>query len=90
MCELETAWAAGITRRKAFRALVGFVAGSPLLRSQQDPFRDHSRIPSLDEMVTAFQALLEWIQTDLARYMVMCGLVNIEAITRAAVTVHRR
>jgi 4-hydroxymandelate oxidase len=36
------------------------------------------------------QTLLEWIQTDLARYMVMCGLVNIKAITRAAVTVHRR
>jgi isopentenyl diphosphate isomerase/L-lactate dehydrogenase-like FMN-dependent dehydrogenase len=54
MRELESAWAAGITRRKAFRALMGFVAGSPLLRSQQDPFRDHSRIPSLDEMLTAF------------------------------------
>jgi isopentenyl diphosphate isomerase/L-lactate dehydrogenase-like FMN-dependent dehydrogenase len=32
----------------------GFLAGSPLLRGQQDPFRDHTRIPSLNEMVTSF------------------------------------
>lgn len=36
------------------------------------------------------QGLLELIQTDLARYMVMCGLVNIKAVTRSAVTIHRR
>ena len=29
-------------------------AGSPLLRGQQDPFRDHSRVPGLDELKTAF------------------------------------
>ena len=34
--------------------LAGFLAGSPLLRSQQDPFRDHSRVPALNELVTAF------------------------------------
>src|SRR5471032_1439407 len=34
--------------------MAGFLAGSPLLRSQQDPFRDHSRVPGLNELVTAF------------------------------------
>jgi len=34
--------------------------------------------------------LLHLIQDELARDMVMCGLVNLKAITRAAVTVHRR
>src|SRR5260370_21399056 len=34
--------------------MAGFLAGSPLLRSQQDPFRDHSRVPGLKELVTAF------------------------------------
>jgi 4-hydroxymandelate oxidase len=50
----ETAWATDISRRNAFRAFAGFIAGSPLLRSQQDPFRDYTRVPSLDEMVSAF------------------------------------
>jgi len=35
-------------------ALAAFVAGSPLLRSQEDPFRDHSRVPSMREMLNAF------------------------------------
>ncbi len=35
-------WAASLNRRNAFRAMAGFLAGSPLLHSQQDPFRDHS------------------------------------------------
>jgi len=43
-----------VSRRAAFRGLAGFVAGSPLLALQQDPFRDHSRVPSLGEMVNAF------------------------------------
>src|SRR5260370_24232015 len=34
--------------------MAGFLAGSPLLHSQQDPFRDHSRVPRLNELVTAF------------------------------------
>ena len=54
MGKLEQAWAASVNRRNAFRALAGFFAGSPLLRSQQDPFREHSRVPGLEEMVTAF------------------------------------
>src|SRR5215831_13557382 len=47
-------WAKGRNRRQAFRAIAGFLAGSPLLRTQQDPFRDHSRVPGLDELKTAF------------------------------------
>jgi isopentenyl diphosphate isomerase/L-lactate dehydrogenase-like FMN-dependent dehydrogenase len=43
-----------LNRRQAFRAMAGFLAGSPLLRSQQDPFRDHSRVPGLNELQTAF------------------------------------
>jgi 4-hydroxymandelate oxidase len=34
--------------------MAAFLAGSPLLQGQQDPFRDHSRVPALDELKTAF------------------------------------
>ena len=44
----------GLTRRKSFHRLAGFLAASPLLQAQQDVFRDHSRVPGLDELVTAF------------------------------------
>lgn len=54
MGKLEEGWRKGFHRRNAFRALAGFLAGSPLLRSQQDPFRDHSRVPALEELKTAF------------------------------------
>src|SRR5258708_16848619 len=47
-------WAKSPSRRHALRTLAGFLAGSPLLHSQQDPFRDHSRVPGLNELVTAF------------------------------------
>jgi isopentenyl diphosphate isomerase/L-lactate dehydrogenase-like FMN-dependent dehydrogenase len=50
----DRVWVNSPSRRHAFRALAGFLAGSPLLRSQQDPFRDHSRVPGLNELVTAF------------------------------------
>src|ERR1700730_7745819 len=50
----DLVWTNGINRRNALRAMAGFLAGSPLLRSQQDPFRDHSRVPGLNELVTAF------------------------------------
>jgi 4-hydroxymandelate oxidase len=50
----ERRWASSLTRRAAFRGLAGFLAGSPLLRGQLDPFRDHSRVPSMDELKTAF------------------------------------
>lgn len=43
-----------VSRRTAFRGLAGFFAGSPLFASQQDPFRDHSRVPALREMLKVF------------------------------------
>ncbi|HXB69247.1 MAG TPA: alpha-hydroxy-acid oxidizing protein [Candidatus Acidoferrales bacterium] len=54
MPSLDRVWANSLNRRNAFRAMAGFLAGSPWLRSQQDPFRDHSRIPGLNELVTVF------------------------------------
>jgi isopentenyl diphosphate isomerase/L-lactate dehydrogenase-like FMN-dependent dehydrogenase len=54
MTKRENAWALGLSRRSAFRALAGFFAGSPLLRSQEDPFRSHNRVPGLQELVDAF------------------------------------
>lgn len=50
----ENHWRRSLTRRNALRGLAGFVAGSPVLHGQQDPFRDHSRVPGLDELVTVF------------------------------------
>ena len=41
-------------RRDCLKALASFLAGSPLLPAQQDPFRDHSRVPGLKELLTAF------------------------------------
>src|SRR5438874_847403 len=41
-------------RRDTLRALAGFLVRSPLLRAQQDPFRNHSRVPGFKEMLTAF------------------------------------
>jgi isopentenyl diphosphate isomerase/L-lactate dehydrogenase-like FMN-dependent dehydrogenase len=51
---LEQIWASSLTRRRAWRAMAGVIAGSPLLRSQQDPFHDHSRVPGLNEMINSF------------------------------------
>src|SRR5271156_2611320 len=42
------------TRRSGLRNLGMFLAGSPLMRGQQDKFRDHSRVPRMDELVTSF------------------------------------
>ena len=42
----------GPGRRSALRVLGGFLAGGPLLRAQQDPFRDHSRVPGITELQT--------------------------------------
>ena len=47
-------WARSLTRRSALRGLAGFVAGSPLLDGQQDPFRPTSRVPALEELATVF------------------------------------
>jgi 4-hydroxymandelate oxidase len=43
-----------LSRRRALQGLAGFLAASPLLRSQQDPFRDHSRVPAMGELITSF------------------------------------
>ncbi len=43
-----------MNRRNSLKALSAFLAGSPLLRGQLDPVRDHSRIPGMDELLTAF------------------------------------
>ncbi|MBS1873907.1 MAG: alpha-hydroxy-acid oxidizing protein [Acidobacteria bacterium] len=50
----ERLWRGCLTRRGAVRAVAGFLAGSPLVRAQQDPFRDHSRVPGLGELKTTF------------------------------------
>ena len=47
-------WPDSVSRRDAFRKLAFFLAGSPLLRAQQDPFRDHSRVPGMNELKDAF------------------------------------
>ena len=54
MGRLEDRWRTSISRRAALCGLAGFLAGSPRLRAQQDTFRDHSRVPGMDELVTAF------------------------------------
>ena len=49
-----------LTRRTALGGLGGALAGSSILTAQQqDPFRDHSRIPGIDELttVTEFEAV---------------------------------
>jgi len=40
------------TRRQALGGLTAALAGSSLLCGQQDPFRDHSRVPAIDELIT--------------------------------------
>ncbi len=47
-------WCTSLTRRDALCGLAGFLAGSPQIAAQQDPFRDHSRVPGVDELLTAF------------------------------------
>ncbi len=43
-----------MSRRQSLRALAGFVAGSPLL-SSQDVVRDHTRVPGLKELQNALE-----------------------------------
>ncbi len=50
----ERYWRDSLSRRGALHAMARFLAASPLLRAQQDPFREHSRVPSLKEMRTVF------------------------------------
>jgi 4-hydroxymandelate oxidase len=57
----EDRWKHGITRRRALAGVGAFLAGSPLLRAQQDarPLFDHRRALGIDEMknVWDFQAV---------------------------------
>ncbi len=53
MPQRESCWRFSLTRRRALQQLGVFLAASPLVRGQQDPFRDHSRVPAMDELVTA-------------------------------------
>jgi 4-hydroxymandelate oxidase len=47
-----------LNRRESLQALGAFLAGSPLLTpslfGQKDPVRDHTRVPGLNELLTAF------------------------------------
>ena len=43
------------TRRTLLGGLGAGLAGTGLLKSQQDPFRDHSRVPGMDELKTAIE-----------------------------------
>ncbi len=52
--KIEQSWRQSQSRRAALGSLAGFLIGSFELFAQQDPFRDHSRVPGLDEMLTAF------------------------------------
>ncbi|MCC6540125.1 MAG: alpha-hydroxy-acid oxidizing protein [Bryobacterales bacterium] len=55
MLNRETVWNYSLARRDALRAFAGFLSGSPLLRGQIDPFRDHPRVPKLDELMSALE-----------------------------------
>lgn len=50
-------WSDEPSRRAACRALAGWLAASPVASAyfQQDPFRDHSRVPKLEELVNAIE-----------------------------------
>ncbi len=43
------------TRRSLLGGVGAALAGAAVLRSQQDPFRDHSRVPGMDELRTAIE-----------------------------------
>ncbi len=46
---------ANTTRRSVLGGLGAGLAGASLLKPQQDPFHDHSRIPGMDELKTAVE-----------------------------------
>src|ERR1700737_1086966 len=46
---------ASTTRRTVLNGLGAGLAGASLLKSQQDPFRDHARVPGMDELKTAVE-----------------------------------
>jgi len=56
MGPIETAWRHSASRRRALMSFAALLAGSPRLHAQLDPrsLKGHPRVPSLDEMMTAF------------------------------------
>ena len=54
MGRVESQWSTGSTRRSALLGMSSFFAASPILRGQQDPFRDSSRVPGMNELLNAF------------------------------------
>ncbi len=58
---IEDRWRLGMTRRRALAGLAGFLAGSPLLRAQEDPrpLSEHKRARGITEMqnVWDFEAI---------------------------------
>ena len=52
----ERQWRNGISRREALAGLASFLAASPVLRAQQDPFplTTRRRMPGFGEMTTAY------------------------------------
>ncbi len=54
MTSLEYRWHSSVTRRGALAGLAAFVAGARQARTQQDPFRSHSRVRGLAEMRDVF------------------------------------
>jgi len=65
-----------MTRRAALGGIGGALAGSSLLDAQQDPFRDHSRVPGMDELTSVmdFEAIaFAKMQGDSFQYMAHGG-----------------
>ena len=46
---------AGVTRRTLLGGLGAGLAASALVKAQQDPFHDHSRVPAMDELKTVIE-----------------------------------
>lgn len=56
MGRIEARWRSSVSRRRAMLGLGGLLAGSPLLRAQEDPrpLKLHRRVLGFDEMATPF------------------------------------
>ena len=54
MTRSERRWRHSAGRRKALASLAGFLIAAESVHSQQDTFRDHSRVAGLDEMRDVF------------------------------------